>query len=274
VIGSFGPNNEGGRREQLGDHPAGDPVRAEAGRLSAQAAEAGLHLRLIGSLGVREHCLATEQVLDALGRDPAHDIDYVAPAREEKAIVALFKGLAYQPDPAVAYSREYGIQRLIYHHPSAPVKVDIFLDVLHMSHTIDFRNRLPDGEVTVTLADLLLAKLQIHEVTEKDLQDLIAILGVHPLGVGDRETIDLAYLRGLLSQDWGLHYTAIGNLDRMTAFLNGQTHLPESVKELAHADVQRLTSEVELAPKSLRWRARAALGPRVRWYEEVEAVER
>jgi hypothetical protein len=31
---------------------------------------------------------------------------------------------------------------------------------------------------------------------------------------------------------------------------------------------------IENAPKSLMWKARAAIGPRVQWYNDVEEVER
>ena len=34
--------------------------------------------------------------------------------------------------------------------------------------------------------------------------------------------------------------------------------------------IDRLTAALEAAPKSVRWRVRARVGTRVRWYDEVE----
>src|SRR5207249_2848129 len=123
-------------------------------------------------------------------------------------IRSLFKSLGLVADPALALSHEYGLQRLIYYAPPDRTKVEVFLDMLRMSHTLDFRARLALDSPTLSLADLLLAKLQIHEITEKDIQDVIALLAAHELAAGGREAVDLAYLLGLFRQDWGLYYTA------------------------------------------------------------------
>ena len=48
----------------------------------------------------------------------------------------------------------------------------MFLDALRMSHTIEFKARLDCTPPTAQTADLLLAKLQIHEITEKDVKDM------------------------------------------------------------------------------------------------------
>ena len=249
-------------------------VREEARRLAHQANAAGLRLRLIGSLGVREHCGASEEVLEIIGRPAPRDIDFVAESRQERDIVDLFKRLEYQPDPAVAYSREYGVQRLIYHHPEAPIKVDVFLDVLHMAHSVDFRNRLPEGRSAVAVTDLLLAKLQIHEFTERDLQDLLAILGAHTVGREPYEDIDLDRLHRVLGDDWGFSHSASQNLLQLRRWAEHKKELPGSLREKTIGTAEELGAEIMAGQKSLRWRLRSAVGTRVRWYEEVEEVER
>jgi hypothetical protein len=41
---------------------------------------------------------------------------------------------------------------------------------------LDFRGRLELDSPTISLVDLLLSKLQIQRITEKDIKDMIAIL--------------------------------------------------------------------------------------------------
>jgi len=38
--------------------------------------------------------------------------------------------------------------------------------------------------------------------------------------------------------------------------------------------ITQLEQMIERAPKSLKWKGRAAIGPRVQWYNDVEEVER
>ncbi len=54
-----------------------------------------------------------------------------------------------------------GIKRQIFAHPDTGIKIDIFMDALVMAHSIGFLDRLELAVPCVTLADLLLSKLQI-----------------------------------------------------------------------------------------------------------------
>jgi len=59
--------------------------------------------------------------------------------------------------------------------------VDVFLDKFRMEQSLDFRQRLRLDDVTIPITDLLLTKLQIVELNEKDLKDIVAILEDHEL---------------------------------------------------------------------------------------------
>jgi len=48
--------------------------------------------------------------------------------------------------------------------------IDIFLDKFRMDHTLDFRKRLKLDNLTIPVTDLLLTKLQIVRIAEKDLK--------------------------------------------------------------------------------------------------------
>ena len=245
-----------------------------AQQLIDAATERGLTLRLTGSTGVRAHCPAAAGVLDQLGREAPQDVDLVGLARQHRELMALFKSLQFEADPSLALSHEYGIQRLIYYAPDTRTKVEVFLDLLRMSHTLDFRDRLGVDSPTLSVADQLMAKLQIHKITEKDLQDLIALLAAHEVGRNGREGIDLPYVLGLLSRDWGLYYTAMKNLLLVGEALKRYPDLAPDVREAATERTVLLGERIEAEPKSIRWRARAAVGTRVPWYQEVGDVQR
>ena len=152
----------------------------EADRILAESADRGLALQLAGSAGVLQHCQRCCAGVAALGRDLPRDLDFFAYRKQQRELGRMFNDLGYAADSSVAFSQEYGIDRLIYQGHAAATKIDVFLDVLRMSHTIEFKGRLGGVGPAAPAADLLLSKLQIHEITEKDVKDIGALLAAHP----------------------------------------------------------------------------------------------
>ncbi len=247
-------------------------VEREALALHDAAVEASITLRLIGSLAVKLRCPKFRYIMATLGRREAQDIDFVAYGRDERAIERLFQRRSYRLHPGIRHSREFGIQRLIYLHPSKPLKVDVFLDRLIMAHTIEFAGRLELDSLTVTVVDILLSKLQIHEMTENDLIDTAVVLAEHPMA--GPESIDLARLTGILRDDWGFCHSVLLNLEKLEAGLRRWKALPADVAVRVREQIAILRDAIERVPKSTRWKLRARIGERVRWYEEVEEVDR
>lgn len=232
----------------------------------------GVTLRILGHLAVRDHTQTHRELIDEMERVPTHDIDYMGYSEQETEADRMFKALDYRPDPAVAFSQEYGIQRLIYHHPDSEIIAEIFFDKLRMAHTLDFRGRLELDQPTISLVDLLLSKLQIQQITEKDLKDMIILFAEHDLGSGDRERIDADYLLNLTSQDWGLWYTALGNLEKVREWLGYIKVLDEETKADVERKVIAITERMQTSPKSLKWRIREKIGTRLKWYDDVGEV--
>jgi len=251
-----------------------EELLAIARGLVEQGARHGVTLRILGHLAVREHVHTHRDLIELMQRIPTHDIDFMGYSSQHKQADQLFiKTLGYKPDPAVAFSQEYGIKRLIYHHENG-VMAEIFMDELRMAHTLDFRGRLELDSPTISLVDLLLSKLQIQQLTEKDIKDMIVLLAEHDLGPGDREKIDFGYLLKLIREDWGLYYTVHTNLGKVRQFLVSYAVLGEEVVVRVGARLDELLRRMEDEPKSLRWKARARIGTRLKWYEEVENVHR
>jgi hypothetical protein len=250
---------------------AAQPLLAEADRLLAESSRRGLVLRLAGSAGVLRHCEHCRRAVGALGREPPRDLYFFAYAEQHRALRLMFADLGYQVGPAEAFSKEHGIERLTYTGHATAAKVDVFLDALRMSHTIEFKSRLDCVPPSAPVADLLLAKLQIHEITEKDVKDMAALFAAHPVGDGSRGSIESRHIVALMAHDWGLCYTALENL-AIAEDLLAEWGLAGHVTVAAAAGIEELRERIEVAPKSVRWKARARLGTRVRWYEDVGDV--
>ena len=131
----------------------------------------------------------------------------------------------------------------------------------------DFIDRLDGPDLTITLADLLLTKLQVWEINRKDLGDALCVLADHPVS---RAGIDPARISAVLGADWGFGHTVERNLAGV-AELWAAEPVPGATFDVA-AQVSSLKAAIEQAPKSFAWRARARVGERVRWYETPEEV--
>jgi hypothetical protein len=152
------------------------------------------------------------------------------------------------------------------------MKVDIFLDELVMAHTIDFKGRLYLHHEAIGLADLVLSKLQIHEITENDLIDLVVLFAEHEIHDQEDGAIDASRIVRLLSDDWGFWRTATDNLTKVEEALDRYPALSADVRIDVSQRVEDLRRRIEAAPRSTRWKLRARVGPRLRWYEDVDEV--
>ena len=76
----------------------------------------------------------------------------------------------------------HGASRLNFHDPARDRPLDVLLDRFVMAHELDLRDSAsPDG-LTIALADLLMTKLQVVNINEKDVRDLLALLLDHEFG--------------------------------------------------------------------------------------------
>ena len=250
-------------------------ILAEVDRIVTLANERDVALRLVGSVAVWAHCPNKRALLLRLERQEYRDIDLMGRSQDRRAIGEVFSELGYEPDAALLGSQEYGINRLIYHSgPPQKIKVDVFFDSLRMCHRIEMADRLQLDRPTVSLADLLLSKLQIVRLTENDIKDCAVLVAEHPFGLGDVEEFNLPHIVRLLSDDWGFCYTVTSNIVRIRTSMRLSSAVPHEFVELVDERLAGLAGALENAPKSLRWRVRKAIGTRIPWYEEVEDVER
>ena len=195
-----------------------EAVLAESGELMRLTAERSLTVRLTGSLAIRVLCPDHAPLLAALGRRPYRDIDLIAYSKQRREIAALFEERGYVLDPSIRAAQEFGIKRFVYEQPGTGLKADVFFDELEMAHTVDFHRRLELDAPTITVTDLLLTKLQIHEFTANDLIDCIVLLAEHDLGTGGPRMIDGRYIADIMRKDWGFYYTTRANLKQLAGW--------------------------------------------------------
>jgi hypothetical protein len=226
-------------------------------------------MRLLGALAFHTHCPQFGYIQGALGRDFT-DIDFASYARYFKDILRLLADLGYEEDKMV--TRLFGDRRLLFHDTTFGRHIDIFFDELEFSHRIPFAGRLEADKPTLPLAELLLEKMQIHEINEKDMIDSIMLLREHPLGSGDDEVVNVDVICSLVGKDWGLWRTVTGNLALLGEMLGDYEQLKEDDRIIVRDRIHELNARIEETPKTAVWKMRASIGERVKWYRDVEEL--
>jgi len=245
-----------------GSGPLEDPI-AEAGRIASAASAARVGVKLMGGAGIHIHSPSAHR--PPLKRKYG-DLDYVMPKRDRKAALAFFPSLGYEANER--FNLMQGDRRLYFFDNEHGRQVDVFIDSIRMSHIIDLRERLDHEGPCASPSDLLLSKLQIFEMNRKDLVDLTALLLDHPIEGGSDEAIDAAYVARLTADDWGFYRTLQVNIEKLKATLEDL----DVDRDLVRSRLEEIWKAVEAEPKPLRWRLRAQVGDRVKWYELPEEV--
>ena len=248
--------------------PVDDPF-GEALALASGAAEAGLGLKLLGGLAVRVLCPDFPPRLRT-----GQDMDFACLSKGRKNVVAYLEQRGCEPDRR--FNNLNGDRQMYFTSPGGR-PVDVMVDRLAMCHTLDFRPSFGALPVTIGAVNLLLSKLQIVELNAKDARDILHLLS----GVPVRETaegagqawIDAGRFGKLLGADWGWWRTVTGNLAKLPALVAENPGLVPPGQHLDPlAQARRLLEIAESAPKGVKWRLRANVGDRVRWYELPEEV--
>ena len=243
----------------------------EMRRLVDEAQKAGIFLRLLGGLAIKQHCDRAPH--RALMRSYP-DIDFVTNKEGAQRLEAFLSGMGYTPNKT--FNTLSGDHRQLYYDTARSRQIDIFIGDFSMCHKLPLADRLHLEPLTIPLAELFLTKAQIVQLNRKDVLDLLALLLDHDVGPSDDETINSAYIATLCARDWGLYTTVNMTIDKLRAFMDrGEAELlAESLKAQIHARLNKLRADMDNAPKPLAWKMRAKVGTRMPWYEEVEEVQR
>jgi len=261
ISGSIGMTEQG-RVER-------DKFENELKKIIKASDSAGVLLRVIGSLAFQMHCPKFGYIQQAMGRAYT-DIDFAAYSKQTKEIKVLLSALGYTENREVFIVSEG--ERAIYDKPEIGMHIDVFYEKLNFCHVIRWTGRLEVDSPSIPLAEMLLEKMQIVQINEKDIIDTIMLLLEHPLGDIDKETINIKRIAELCSTDWGLWRTTMMNLNKVRQLAQGYEQLTPENKAKINSQVELAITRLDQAPKSMAWNLRSRVGDRVKWYKDVDEV--
>lgn len=246
--------------------PLGDLLE-EARRLQSQSGEVGIDARLLGGVGVVFH--AHGEVPMGLRREH-HDLDFIVRRSDGPKWRSFLLGQGYDED--MRFNSVHGHQRLVHWDRAHGRQIDTFVERFEMCHSLDIEQWWSGPPGSLPPAELLLTKLQIVEVNDKDLIDILNLLLFHAVGSGDEDAIEPGRIADVVGKDWGWYTTVSENLAKLeqrlpTVGLDGGQ--ARTVHERI-VEIRRISDE---APKGLRWKLRARVGKRIPWYVLPEEEE-
>ena len=250
--------------------PDAETARAfedEAIRVVEAGRERGVALRVIGALAFHHHCPTFGYIQAKLNRVYT-DIDFAGYGKQNDQIRKLFVSLGYDEDLEInAFHAEGG--RLIFNNPTSHIHVDVFMDRLDFCHPIPWKDRLEVDSPTIPLAELVLEKMQIVKINEKDIIDTIMLLREHEIAADDENHINSAHVARLCADEWGLWRTTTMNLEKVRDFLP-HFDLGDDDRAIVAQRVAELKTAMDDYPKGTRWKLRAKVGDKVKWYNEID----
>jgi hypothetical protein len=257
----------------------------EALNIVSKAKEKNVVLRIAGGLAVRLHIkddplaiLVYKKRFDN-STNVFADLDLVGYRKQRGDIEKMFVQMQYQPDRMI--NPLFGDRRLIFYHPKGYFHVDVFLDKLEFSHDVIFYDkqgirRLELSFPAITPTDIVLGKLQIHQINKKDLIDLIALFANKNITSSDEnDSINGSYIAKILSQDWGFWYESTNNLNMVKYIAKDMLtkgEIQETMYDKTLQKIDCLLQFIEKEPKTKDWIKRSQVGTRKPWYREVSDI--
>jgi hypothetical protein len=242
----------------------------EMRRLISEAQKQDIFLRVLGGLAIKIHSPhANHRSLERT----YPDIDFVTDKDSASKLLDFLPAMGYTPNKT--FNTLSGDRRQLWYDEAHGRQIDVFIGDFTMCHTLPLSDRLHVEPLTIPLAELFLSKAQIVELNRKDVLDLLTLILDHEAGPGDDETINVDYIASLCSEDWGLYTTVSMSIQKLRDFLTGgNVELDEGEIRTIKKRLTAIQDAMDAAPKTLAWKLRAKVGKRVRWYEEVEEVQR
>jgi len=245
------------------------PLVQEAMQLIDDANSEAIPLRLLGGIAFRLLCP------DLPPRFAGHqDLDLATTSSNRRRVAGLLEAKGYLP--ARRFNTLHGHRQMAFQSPTG-MPVDVIVNQLDMCHTLDLRQSLQEMPYTIGLSELLLSKLQIVELNEKDVVDVAHLLSAFPVSafpVGLSSTaghIDPERFVKVLASNWGWWRTVTLNLSKLRPLV------VEVVKQEASdydpvEQIDQLLTAATTTRKSIAWRMRGLIGERVEWYRLPEDI--
>jgi hypothetical protein len=229
---------------------------------------AGIPLKLIGGQAVRLLC----PLFPHRARDD-QDMDFASVSTAKRPLIDFLGEHGFLGDKR--FNLLHGDRQMYFTTANGKTSVDVVMDRLNMCHVVDFRDRIDRMPDTLDVADLLLSKLQVVQLNEKDVHDMLHLLSAFEVKDGDGPgTIGLGRIGEVVAPDWGWWRTATMNLEKLIHFAEEEHSdlVPEARKFEPGEQARRIRQYCEDVPKPVKWKIRSKVGDRVQWYQEPEEV--
>ncbi|HEX6400733.1 MAG TPA: hypothetical protein VF108_09750 [Actinomycetota bacterium] len=229
---------------------------------------AGIPLKLIGGQAVRHLC----PLFPHRARED-QDMDFACVSSRKRDLIDFFAERGFLGDRH--FNTLHGDRQMYFTTPDGKTSVDVVMDRLNMCHVLEFEDRIDRLPETLDVADLLLTKLQVVELNEKDVHDVLHLLSGYPVADGDEpRTIGLGRIGKVVADDWGWWRTVTMNLEKIAHFAEEEHSdlVPEARTFEPAPQARALRGCCEDVPKPLKWKMRAKVGDRVQWYQLPEEV--
>ena len=178
-------------------------------------------------------------------------------------------------EPDRRFNNLNGDRQMYFTAPSGR-PIDVMVDRLSMCHTLDFRPSFGTASPTLTPARPAAVQAADHRA-QREGRPRHRPPAVRGPGRpdGTRPSIDPdRFGSAVLAGDWGWWRTVTGNLNKVPDLLSSQPGLVPPYPRFDPAtQAKQLLEIAETVPKGLKWKTRARVGDRVRWYELPEEVD-
>lgn len=234
-------------------------TRAQTGGISS--------LRLLGGVAIRR--LYPEPSMHPGLERVCKDLDFAVGRKEAKGLTEVFDDCGFEANRH--FNALHGETRLMF--AAGDLQADIFVHEFSQCHKLALEPRLRVIQETLPPADLLLMKLQVVEINEKDLQDLcVILLGAEVGDIDAPKVICLSYITKLTAQDWGWFTTCMDTATKLRAYVTA--HLTEAEQAIVVSKLTQIEDAMARAPKSVKWKLRNTVGRKVLWYQLPEEARR
>jgi hypothetical protein len=235
----------------------------EAIRIMNASEENKIPLRLLGGMAIyiSSPCTRTEPYCREI-----YDLDFVVSKKKSYLLEKLLNKIGFTGDRE--FNSIHGEYRLLFH--SELVELDIFVGEFVQCHSMNLEKYIGNTKLTIPLANLLLTKLQVVQINQKDILDILALMHDHEVEVdGDpNEVISLKELNLILCDDWGWYTTCMDNLEKIQHFIQESFKDPD--QKLLTEKIDLIRSHAQSSKKSFKWTVRSKVGRKVQWYELPE----
>jgi hypothetical protein len=235
----------------------------DAQQLIDALGRADVTARLLGGLAVAIRCPSARTASALLRR--YSDFDMVVDRRSRRRLPEALEAQGFEA--ASRFNTVNGHSRQLYRSP-AGIDLDVFVERFSMCHELDLADRLTVDATTLPLADLVLTKLQVADLADKDVVDFTAIALDHDIGADDAG-ISVQRITSVVGDDWGWWRTVTDNLVKVCVHVQ-RLELEPAQADRARRTAETLLAEIQRTPKSMRWKLRGIVGERAAWRQDPE----